>query len=672
MLRFYAVLLLLCFFGMSLSAQQGWRDKVNAEVLDPAERGQSIGFMVVFGPQPDLSALPNIRAKERRATYVFGQLTGHALIVQEEAANILQQQLLPFRTLWIANALATEGDLELIGQLARLPEVAEILPDPEVRFSGPVGSSSAGGADSRAQTYGIGNIKADQVWALGYTGQNVVVGGQDTGYEWDHPAIKDRYRGWNAGTATASHDYNWHDAISTNGSGNSGTNPCGYDLTTPCDDNKHGTHTMGTMVGGADNAGTDIGVAPGASWIGCRNMERGVGTPSTYIECFQWFLAPTDTNDANPDPAKAPHVIANSWGCPPSEGCNTGNFSVMETAMNNLRSAGTVIVVSAGNSGSSCSTIEDPAAIFANSFTVGATSSTDQIASFSSRGAVTVDGSDRRKPDVSAPGVSVRSAVLNGQYQSLSGTSMAGPHVAGAVALIISANPALAGQVDQIETILENTARPRTSTQTCNGTAGTSIPNNTYGYGIIDAEAAVQEALALLPVRWASFTALGRGEDVLLQWATEYEENNEWFVVERSADGRIFESRGQLAAGNNSSERRDYEFIDTNPLPGISYYRIRQIDTDGVYTFSPVRSVRYAGEALISVSPNPVHETANLNFSDLIPSEFTAELIGADGRCYGTYRNTTQLELTGVPTGIYTLRISDGFGPYGSVRMVVE
>ena len=146
------------------------------------------------------------------------------------------------------------------------------------------------------------------------------------------------------------HNYNWHDSI------HSGGGSCGADSPAPCDDFGHGTHTMGTMVG--DDGGTNkIGVAPRRKWIGCRNMDQGVGTPATYTECFQWFIAPTDLPNQNPDPSKAPHVINNSWGCPPSEGCT--DPTVLQTVVENTRAAGIEVVVSAGNAGSALRDRED-------------------------------------------------------------------------------------------------------------------------------------------------------------------------------------------------------------------------------------------------------------------------------------------------------------------------
>jgi subtilisin family serine protease len=239
---------------------------------------------------------------------------------------------------------------------------------------------------------------------------------------------------------------------------------------------------------GDDGGANQVGVAPGAKWIGCRNMNGGNGTPATYTECWQWFLAPTDLANQNPDPAMAPDVINNSWSCPPSEGCDVAATAAMQLVVASVRAAGIVPVVSAGNSGSSCSTISSPAAIYDASFTVGSTTSTDAASSFSSRGPVTVDGSGRMKPDIAAPGSNVRSSIPGGAYASFSGTSMAAPHVAGLVALLLSIDPALAGNVSRIEEIVRASAfHPTAVSQVCGGIDTNVFPNNTFGAGRIDA-----------------------------------------------------------------------------------------------------------------------------------------------------------------------------------------
>ena len=249
--------------------------------------------------------------------------------------------------------------------------------------------------------------------------------------------------------SSANHNFNWHDSIH-----DSVGNPCGNDSQQPCDDFGHGSHTVGTMVGD-DGAGNQVGMAPGAEWIGCRNMDQGTGTPARYIECMEWFLAPYPLNCTpdEGDPTKAPDITNNSWGCPVSEGCVTGDE--LRAAVEAQAAAGIMMVVAAGNDGPSCGSIDNggqagPPSFYEASYTVGAlVNGTDTIAGFSSRGPVTIDGSNRTKPDITAPGTSVRSA-WNGSdsdYATIQGTSMATPHIAGAMALLWSAIPSLRNQI---------------------------------------------------------------------------------------------------------------------------------------------------------------------------------------------------------------------------------
>lgn len=185
--------------------------------------------------------------------------------------------------------------------------------------------------------------------------------------------------------------------------------------------------------------------------------------------------------------------MSNSWGCPPSELCAA---DTLQTATENLRAAGIFVVASVGNSGSSCSSVHDPPGLYDAATTVGATNSNDALASFSSRGPVTVDGSNRRKPDISAPGVEVRSSVPGGGYAKMSGTSMAAPHVAGVVALLWQAKPNLRGKVSKTEKLLFHSANPnvQAGNQVCGGTDASTIPNNLFGYGRLNVWKAYKNA----------------------------------------------------------------------------------------------------------------------------------------------------------------------------------
>jgi len=481
--------------GRILPQPPRWQDKVDPWLLTAtttAAESEPIEFLLTLTAQADLSGAATLTDKAAKGRYVYEQLTAVAQQTQPPVITRLQNLGAEYRPYWISNMIWVRGDASLLPEMAMRSDVAHLYANPQIALD--VSEEDTAVSQSSANWDNIGYVGAKTVWQMGITGQGVVIGGQDTGYEWTHPALQNSYRGWNG--VTAVHDYNWHDAIHSD---SGAANPCGVNAPAPCDDYGHGTHTMGTMTGNDLNpadpawpggAVNPVGMAPGAEWIACRNMEQGVGTPATYTECYEWFIAPYPIG-GNPltdgDPAKAPHVINNSWSCPSSEGCNPNSLLSVVQA---VRAAGIVTVHSAGNSGPSCSTVNTPAAIYDESFSVGATDSGDNIAGFSSRGPVTVDGSNRPKPDISAPGVSIYSAYPGG-YASLSGTSMAGPHVAGLVALIISARPDLAGNVDAIEQIVQDTAVPLTTSQGCGGDAPDAVPNNVYGYGRINALQAI-------------------------------------------------------------------------------------------------------------------------------------------------------------------------------------
>ena len=494
------VLLTLISSAITLAAPAApvadWQSKVDPWVLNTARAEGQTEFLVFLADQADVSAADGLTSKVEKGAFVYETLSRKAAETQGPVLDALRAKGVEHRAYWVANMVWVRGGLDTVEAMARRADVAHVYANPTVHFEEPVETITNAPDSPEAIEWNITKVNAPQVWAAGFTGQGAVIGGQDTGYQWDHPALKNQYRGWNG--SSADNNYNWHDSIH---SGSGGV--CGLNATAPCDDSGHGTHTMGTMVGD-DGGANQIGMAPGARWIGCRNMDQGNGTPTTYSECYQWFIAPTDLAGNNPNPAMAPDVINNSWSCPASEGCTDPN--ALLTVVNNVRAAGILTAHSAGNSGSACSTVNTPSAIYDASYSVGSTTSADAISSFSSRGPVTVDGSNRLKPDISAPGSNVRSSYPTNGYASLSGTSMAGPHVAGMVALLVSVRPDWAGNVDQLENTINATALQLTTTQECGGVPGSQIPNNTFGYGRIDAFAAYQAAVIPTAVSLSDFS----------------------------------------------------------------------------------------------------------------------------------------------------------------------
>ena len=467
-------------FWKGASYNKVYADNVDSGVyqaLNAAPGGEAT-FVVYFKARANLEPARKINDWDQRGQYVVEQLQETARTSQANLLDKLNRGVIPgrvshYRSFWIANVVFVTGDRTAAEAIARLPEVDRVLPAAKVYPPEPPVEISADDASDLDFSWGIEKIGADQVWSTyGATGQGIVAGLVDTGVQWDHPALKDQYRGWNG--TTADHNYNWYDPA----------NLCGNGGQVPCDDNGHGTHTTGTVAGGDSGSPLygDIGVAPGAKWIhalGCCPDSE------TLMAAMQWMLAPTDLNGDNPDSSKRPQVVNNSWGGP-------GGRTYYQDAIDSWRAAGIVPVFSAGNEGGECGTLGSPGDNVV-SYNVGATNSSDGIASFSSRGPNPFTG--RPGPEVSAPGESIGSSYPTDSYTIMSGTSMAAPHVTGAVAVLLSAEPDLIGQVDMIEEIFRATSVHLTSSQTCGGVPGTDIPNNTFGWGRIDLLAAVEMAI---------------------------------------------------------------------------------------------------------------------------------------------------------------------------------
>ncbi len=487
-----------------ISNPSAWLAKVDPRVLADTADNKTGAFLVVLSGKADLTSLALDSDGSFRVADSVSRLQRVASANQAGVVAALDRlstdpaNAVTYHAFWLVDSLTVSGKRPVVETLASLPEVARIEPDRGFRAVAdtPItpdvqASSSASSVESN-----LTQVGAPAVWAMGDTGQGIVYANADTGVQWDHPALINQYRGWNSITQTADHNYNWHDAIHENDPNTASGNPCGFDSQVPCDDEDHGTHTMGIGVGN-DGSGNQIGVAPGARWISCRNMEQGWGKPSTYIECLQFLMAPTDLTGNNPQPDLHADVISNSYSCPVREGC--ADITVLHGAVEAVRDAGIFMSVSVGNEchNSTLNTQIAPPAAEPDIFTVGAVDSSNQIASFSSRGPFTYNGITYQKPDLVSPGLvsayqGIRSSVPGNIYALMQGTSMAAPHVAGAVALLWSAYPNLRGKVADTENLLRMTAKaiPGNPSDPCSPGGPSGTPNYQYGYGLLNVQAA--------------------------------------------------------------------------------------------------------------------------------------------------------------------------------------
>jgi hypothetical protein len=422
-------------------------------------------LFVVMRDQADLSGLaspPGLAGHGARVGAVYDRLVRHAEDSQADLRRELDRLHLAYTPYYLVNGVEVDGGPAARAWLSRRDDVDRVLLSQRLRPlpAPPTGERGDAPAPTGTQ-WNISLIGADRAWTeLGVRGAGVLVGTSDSGVDGDHPALSDGFRGG---------DDSWYDPW--NGTG------------TPGDHGGHGTHTLGSAVG--DDG---IGVAPDAQWIGCVNLDRNLGNPARYLDCLQFMLAPFPRGGdpfADGRPERSPHVLTNSWGCPPLEGCDVGALRPATAA---FAAAGIFFVAAAGNTGPRCDSIDDPPAPYADVLTVGAVDRDRRVTAFSSRGP-TDDG--LAKPDVAAPGNEILSALPGGGYGELAGTSMAAPHVAGVVALMWSANPALVGDVARTRGLLRDTASEALPTEDADDCGD---PDRLAGAGIVDAYAATRAA----------------------------------------------------------------------------------------------------------------------------------------------------------------------------------
>jgi bacillopeptidase F len=455
-------------------------NKVDSKLIKQFKDQNQVTFILKFKEQVDTNRVAievAEKAKKQKQTAastkqqvrsaVVSTLRNTAIETQTGVMDYLEQAKLngevkDIQSFYVVNAIAVTATKDVMDKLATYPEVAKILPNETRQIITPIQPKvKTTNLNSSTVEWGVEKVGAPQVWDMGIDGAGIVVASIDTGVQWEHPALMEKYRGYNpANPNQADHKLSWFDAVD------------GKEA--PYDDLKHGTHTVGTMVGSEPDGSNQIGVAPGAKWIAVKAFSERGGMDVDLLEAGEWILAPKDA-EGNPHPELAPDVVNNSWGGGP------GLDEWYRPMVQNWRSANIFPVFAAGNAGSNGEGWVASPANYPESFAVAATDDQNALAWFSSRGPAPYD---EMKPDVSAPGVDIRSAVPTNDYELMSGTSMATPHITGVVALLKQANASLT--IDQIEEILFDTAIPLTDSEF------SSSPNYGYGHGFVNGYNAIK------------------------------------------------------------------------------------------------------------------------------------------------------------------------------------
>ena len=457
-------------------------NKLSTQLLESFKDESMVTFLIKFKEKADTETVAsqakqqadqaNITGKQSimlTRSAVVSELRTTALETQQNVQQYLEKQVQAGKakdltSYYIVNGMAVTATKDVAKAVATFSEVEKVLPN-ETRqlFETTVEEVDLTNSQTSSIEWNIDRVNAPQAWAMGIDGSGTVVASIDTGVQWDHPALKHKYRGFNTSTGAVNHDFNWFDATTGRAA--------------PYDDQGHGTHVTGTMVGSEVGGGNQIGVAPGAKWIAVKAFTADGGTDRDLLAAAQWILAPTDAN-GNTRVDLAPDVVNNSWGG------GAGLDEWYRDVVINWRAAEIFPEFSAGNT-----TLSNPGgpgsvaapANYPESFATGATDINNKVASFSLRGPSPYGAV---KPDISAPGANIRSSVPGGGYEGgWNGTSMSGPAVSGVAALLRQVDATMS--VDDMEQILLDTATPLTDSQY------PTTPNHGYGHGLVDAHAAV-------------------------------------------------------------------------------------------------------------------------------------------------------------------------------------
>ncbi|WP_327890053.1 S8 family serine peptidase [Bacillus swezeyi] len=461
------------------------QNKISNSLYKNFEKKEKVTFLIKMKDQANLqqsakaaekrakaSIMTVKRVKQLKRSAVLASLRAKADRTQKDVKTYLEKEekkgaAKQLESFYIVNGIAVTATKDVMEKAASFPEVEKVLPNKKINLNKAEKATIDANTSATARpASNIQQVHAPDVWKKHYKGKGAVVASIDTGVEWDHPALKKKYRGYNPSKPNSpDNEYNWFDATSKK--------------KTPYDDLGHGTHVTGTMVGSEAGGKNQIGVAPTAKWIAVKAFSKDGGSEKDLLAAGEWILAPKDAK-GKAHPEKAPDVVNNSWAG--ERGLNEWYRDIVKAwrAADIFPSfaAGNVSEFEPGGPGS----VENPSN-YPESFAIGAVDSTNALADFSLQGPSPYD---EVKPDLSAPGVSIRSAYPGHRYATMDGTSMATPHVSGIVALMREANPNIT--VDEIERILLRTAKPLTDK------TFEKSPNNGYGSGLVNALKAFTEA----------------------------------------------------------------------------------------------------------------------------------------------------------------------------------
>jgi|GEM_PF-2082458 len=455
---------------------------------------------------------------------------------------------------WITSALLVKAEAKKLEKIALRDDVKRIHENFEVTILGRP-SLEGGGVETRSEsdfTWGLERVNIPKIWEMGFTGsEDVKVAVLDSGLDITHPDLEGKL--YTSDENDDTYPGGWAE-FDSDGKEVDGSEP--HETYHPLYNEGHGTHVSGTVVGGG-KSGEYIGVVPDTSLAHGLVLPQGGGTFSQIIGGMEWAVTPKEEGGAEAD------VVNMSFGA-------DGYLEEMEEPVENIKNAGAIPVGAIGNSGEGV--VSSPGAVY-ETLAIGASDSGDDIAGFSSGGVVEDEReetpSEYIKPDFVAPGVGVKSALPDdnpeGDYGYWDGTSMAAPHVAGVVALMLEVMEEKEDPYEKIYKTLKETAEYYENGVTLNNEED---KNTRYGYGVINAHEAIRSLRPIftLPAKEVTHTSVTLRGDFTIDEEKEVffeyrkKEKEEWEVLDEEDRKILFEEGVYEIEITGLEENTEYEF----------------------------------------------------------------------------------------------------------------